>query len=47
MQKIIQANNLIRFYHSIIWSPRIYASVNPIHIGSENGLSPIWHQAII
>ena len=25
----------------------IYASVNQVSIGSDNGLSPIWHQAII
>ena len=24
-----------------------YASVNRVRIGSDNGLSPIWHQAII
>ena len=26
---------------------RIYVSVNRVDIGSDNGLSPIWHQAII
>ena len=28
-------------------SPRKYVSVNRVSIGSDNGLSPIQHQAII
>ena len=26
---------------------RLYASLNRVNIGSDNGLLPIWHQAII
>ena len=35
------------FFYLIDAKIRIYASVNKVIIGSDNGLSPIWCQAII
>ena len=39
--------SIIKHWLTHLPQRRIYASVNPISIGSDNGLSPIRHHAII